>query len=55
MRLRSVFLLLAFLAMVACQYTVPLSSSHDIAIDPALLGNWKMLPEEMTRVPAWTA
>ncbi len=46
MKHRTAITLLSLLLLMACQYSVPLSIDHSIAIDPSLLGNWKMLAEE---------
>ena len=45
MKLRSAFILLLVLLTAACQFKVPLSEEHNIAIDTSLLGNWAMLPD----------
>ncbi|MFM8434349.1 MAG: hypothetical protein ACKOBP_03265, partial [Planctomycetia bacterium] len=40
--------LLAFIAATisGCVYEAPLTTDHTIAIDPALLGVWEVVPEE---------
>lgn len=46
MHYRKIGILMAFcLLAAACQYSVPLSTEHNVAIDSALLGNWAMQPE----------
>ena len=40
-----VALICVFLA-AACQYDAPLTTAHDIPIDPAILGTWVIVPSE---------
>lgn len=42
MKFRTLILSVVMLLLIACQYTVPLSTAQKIDIDTALLGSWEM-------------
>jgi hypothetical protein len=39
-------LLFFLLALAACQYDAPLTTAHDIPVDPSILGSWVIVPSD---------
>ena len=52
MKLHTALLALVLGLAAGCQYNVPVTASHTIPVDPAVLGLWQAVPEEGKPVDA---